>query len=195
MMKKSTLSLPKLRCPKCGMWLGKDNLESVFVYCPQCRISYFEFELKEMLFKTKGGESMPVVNIPEEYLDARMVKTGDIITIAGPHIEKSAEETPFGRPTIEVPVILPNGTRVNYTINKTSLKRIMEAYGNNSDYWVGKKLKIELIKQNVRGQIKDVIQLQKRKKQLKHRQQKQHRLNKKHKQLKLKLKLKKLINR
>jgi len=41
--------------------------------------------------------------------------------------------------------------------NKTSLKAFIAAFGDESESWVGKKIKLYLVDQNVSGQMKKVV--------------------------------------
>jgi len=100
---------------------------------------------------------MAKLRLESEWLKADDVKEGDLITITGEHIERSAEETPFGRPTIEIPVRLPDGREKRWTMNKTTLKRLMGAWGNDTATWINKKVRIRKAKQNIRGVLKDVL--------------------------------------
>ena len=44
-----------------------------------------------------------------------------------------------------------------WTMNDTSVNSVAEVYGKDSVEWVGAQVKLELIKQNVGGEIKDVV--------------------------------------
>ena len=69
-----------------------------------------------------------------------------------------AADLPFtseeGRYELRVSV---NGDEYDWTANKTSLKAIVAAYGDESDDWVGKKVNLYSVEQNVAGQIKQVV--------------------------------------
>jgi len=70
------------------------------------------------------------------------------------------EDTPFGKAVLEVPVKLSNGTERTYGMNKTSAKNIMEAYGEDTKKWVGKRISYTITQQNVQGQMRDVLYAQ-----------------------------------
>ena len=93
----------------------------------------------------------------DEYLHADAVKDGDIIEITGKARGISQEESAFGRPYIEVPVKLPDGKNKVWTPNKTSLKALAKVFGDDADLWVGLKVKLAVTRQNVRGEMKDVL--------------------------------------
>jgi hypothetical protein len=58
---------------------------------------------------------------------------------------------------IELTVELSDGMEYQWLANKTSLKAIMAAYGDESDAWDGKEIKLYFLSQNVKGEIKDVV--------------------------------------
>ena len=66
------------------------------------------------------------------------------------------EDTPFGRDVLEMEVEI-KGQKFVYTMNKTSARKVAEVLGEESKAWVGKKLLFEITKQNVKGQLKDVL--------------------------------------
>jgi hypothetical protein len=44
-----------------------------------------------------------------------------------------------------------------WTMNNTSYKKIFAVFGKNGKAWVGKKIKLVVVKQVVRGELKDTI--------------------------------------
>ena len=93
----------------------------------------------------------------DEYLHADATGDGDIIEITGKARSISEEESVFGRSYIEVPVKLSDGKSKVWTPNKTSLKALAKVFGDDADLWVGKKVKLAVARQNVRGEMKDVL--------------------------------------
>jgi len=85
------------------------------------------------------------------------VKDGDIVTIVDEGKYRSADETPFGREVFEIGVKLPNGEVKTLTMNRTTQRRCVKAWGDETRNWVRRKLRIELREQNVRGVMKTVI--------------------------------------
>ena len=100
---------------------------------------------------------MPKISQLDEYLHADAVKDGDIITIIGKATLIDAETSVFERAYLEVPVKLPNGEVKTWTPNKTSLKQIAAHFGDETDLWVSKKVKVTIARQNVRGEMKNVL--------------------------------------
>lgn len=77
---------------------------------------------------------------------------GDIITIAN---EGKQVEGKFGTQDLFL-VKLEDGTEGNVNFNQTSLNGLIDSYGNDSISWIGKKIKVTKIKQNVSGKFIDV---------------------------------------
>jgi len=91
------------------------------------------------------------------YLKSTDVKTGDIVELTNEGEYIPAEETSFGRETFEINIILNDNETKTWTMNKTTRIECKETWGNDSAAWVGKTLSIEIVKQNVKGQLKEVI--------------------------------------
>jgi len=100
---------------------------------------------------------MAKLELPSAWLRSTDVEDGDLVTITGEHRVRPAEETPFGREVIEVPVKLKDGTEKTWTMNKTTLRTLMEAWGSDTKNWVGKKVQIMIREQPVRGSLKKVL--------------------------------------
>ncbi|NHV97970.1 MAG: hypothetical protein HA494_09365 [Thaumarchaeota archaeon] len=92
----------------------------------------------------------------EEYLTPEDVKD-DVVTFLDEGVYKKAEETPFGRPVFQISVKLPDGRVKIATLNRTSRKELAKAYGEDTKNWVGREARVTKVKQNVRGELKDVI--------------------------------------
>ena len=56
-----------------------------------------------------------------------------------------------------LPIKLSNEKVRDWIPNKTSIKRLIELYDDDTDKWIGKKATFEIIKQNVRGELKEVV--------------------------------------
>ena len=55
-------------------------------------------------------------------------------------------------------VLTLNGDRI-LTFNSTSMNYLIEVFGDETKNWIGKKVKVWLIKSNVGGKIRDVVYL------------------------------------
>ncbi len=93
----------------------------------------------------------------DEYLHADAVENGDVIEITGKARQISQEESAFERTYLEIPVKLSNGRNKVWTPNKTSLKALAKTLGDDADFWVGKKVKLTVARQNVRGKMMNVL--------------------------------------
>lgn len=82
-------------------------------------------------------------------------KEGDILTITGDAIEQEGE---FGT-QILFSVRTMKGDEKNLSFNATSRNRLFDAYGEDSEGWVGKEVRVHVVKQNVGGKMKDVVYL------------------------------------
>ena len=93
------------------------------------------------------------------YLKADDIKEAETLTVTflSPHEEVSAEESGLDKEISQILVELPNGGKRIWTMNKTSQRIIVGLHGNNSDQWVGKKVKIYYLKQMVNKQERNVI--------------------------------------
>lgn len=76
------------------------------------------------------------------------VKQGDIITIldAGTLQESEQFTNEDGSPKSDhIFKVLVEGEERKITMNKTSLKKFIEKYGNESEDWVNKKAKVNIV--------------------------------------------------
>lgn len=93
----------------------------------------------------------------EDFLSADMLNNGDIVEILNEGKFLEAEETPFKRSAFQIDVRLQNGSKKVWTMNKTTRKRLAAAYGDDSKEWVGRRVRVEILKQTIRGELKNVI--------------------------------------
>jgi len=77
------------------------------------------------------------------------VKEGDIITIGS---EGKIVETQFGSQNI-FEIKTANGVELVLGINQTSINALVDAFGEETANWVGKKVKVHSFKQNVAGKF------------------------------------------
>jgi len=100
---------------------------------------------------------LPRISQLDDFLHADAIKDGDVITIVGKATLIDAETSVFECAYLEIPVKLPNGEIKTWTPNKTSLKNIAKLFGDDTDLWISKQVKLEVTKQNVRGEMKNVL--------------------------------------
>lgn len=103
---------------------------------------------------------MPDLSKLSRYLKSEMVKDGDLIKFvdAGEIIIKDNKWKPGEKKaSLEITIALADGNEKTVSLNSTSYNELTKVLGMNSDTWVGKVAKIQKIKQNVSGKIKDVV--------------------------------------
>ena len=81
------------------------------------------------------------------------LKTNKAVITGEPNIN---EDTPFGRDVLEMEVEV-KGQKFVYTMNRTSARKVSEDYGTEAKEWIGKTLHFDIVKMNVKGQLKDVM--------------------------------------
>jgi hypothetical protein len=98
-----------------------------------------------------------IKGLSTRFLRPDHVKTGDVLEFVseGEYVPK--EESQFGRDLFQIDVRLPDGTVKTWTMNLTTRNRMVEAYGDDTKNWVGKKVRVEVANQNVRGTMRKVI--------------------------------------
>jgi len=78
---------------------------------------------------------------------------------AGARYEEVRQADGKLKQVLVVPVRLSNGKVKDWIPNETTKKKLLSKYGNDTDKWVGKKETFIVMKQNVRGELKDVLYL------------------------------------
>lgn len=115
---------------------------------------------------------MPMLSSGARFLSAKTCQTGDILTFknAGEYVDGKFLNPPTfadgkpnplaGQPKKELRFeVSVNGVDMIFTANKTNQVILSEAFGRNTDDWVGKKCGITVGKVNVGGQVKDSVML------------------------------------
>lgn len=104
---------------------------------------------------------MPTLERPTgKFLTNKDVKTGDILTFIDAGEEKPGKN--FNGKEITkfiITVRLPDGEEKSADLNNTSKKNMMDEYGENSDKWIGKDCRVEVVTQKVSTEFKDVVYL------------------------------------
>ena len=81
------------------------------------------------------------------------IKNGDLVTIAN---EGKQIEGLYGVQNVFL-IKLTNGEEKNISVNQTSMNSLIDSFGEDSIKWVGQKVKVWIIKQNVSGKFLDVL--------------------------------------
>lgn len=93
----------------------------------------------------------------EEFLNGTMVNDGDILVLLDAGVFREPEETGFQRTVFQIRVGLPDQRAKTWTMNKTTRNRLANAWGDESTAWVDKRVRVQILQQNVRGEVKKVI--------------------------------------
>jgi hypothetical protein len=88
------------------------------------------------------------------FLTVSDVKDGDIITITG---EGEYRESKFGKDRLVIPVRLPNGEPRIWTLNQTTINKLIDAYGDETKGWIDKNVKLTVANIVVRGELRKAI--------------------------------------
>jgi len=101
------------------------------------------------------GKKMKIKN-PSEYVTPNIdVKNGDYIEILDEGEYSTLPDK--DREVLTFKVKVPSGDVKKLSMNATSQKELINAWTDDSKEWVGKKCKVEIVRQKVFTQMKDVI--------------------------------------
>lgn len=92
----------------------------------------------------------------DKYLRPEAIGNGTLLIIASEGEYISAEESFLGRAVFQIEVQLGNDLKT-WTMNKTTQRNLAKAYGDETRNWIGRKVRIELTKMNIRGESKNVM--------------------------------------
>jgi len=100
---------------------------------------------------------MPIMSDHEEFLNSTMLEENDIVVLLNEGEFREPEDTGLQRTVFQISVGLPDQRTKTWTMNKTTRKRLIEAWGDDSANWVNKKVQIKMTMQNVRGEMRTVL--------------------------------------
>lgn len=106
-----------------------------------------------------------MVVLKDTYLNALTIKPLKDKTfkiLAEGSYQKMPQADGTDREKFVMPIKLSDNTDILYIPNATAQKTLRKRFGNDTAKWVGKTAEFELIKQNVRGEIKDVVFIKER---------------------------------
>jgi len=86
------------------------------------------------------------------------VKDGDTITILDEGEYRKLPQDPK-REVLTFKVEIPSGAEKSLSVNATSQKNLIEVWGDDSENWIDKQCRVEIVKQQVFEKRKDVIYL------------------------------------
>jgi len=104
-------------------------------------------------YKNKEEDMVKVQGNKGMFLSAEDVIDGDTVTIldGGEYVDGQ-----WGR-KLELNVKLNGGETKKVSLNATSEENLLLKWGNESDNWANKVATVEKVKQNVKGELKDVL--------------------------------------
>jgi hypothetical protein len=89
-----------------------------------------------------------------KYLRPEDVKDGDVVEIVSPGRVIPADKSQFKKEAFQVDVRMPDGSVKTWTVNVTTLKRLKEAFGDDSGAWVGRRVRLAVENVVVRGELR-----------------------------------------
>ena len=103
-------------------------------------------------------KSMKIKN-PSDYVVPKIdINDGEYIIIKNEGVYQTLPQDP-SREVLTFNVELPNKEIKKMSINPTSQKELLMAWGDDSSVWVGKRCLVEIVKQKVFDKMKDVMYL------------------------------------
>ncbi len=94
----------------------------------------------------------------EQYLKAEdIAQLGNVAVVVGEGKWLKAEDTGFDNDVLQIPVEFEGKGIREWTLNFTSLKAMVNAYGDETKNWVGKGVHFEVVAQMVAGKKKQVL--------------------------------------
>lgn len=119
-----------------------------------------EIDLVNLELDAIARENKMKIKPPSEYVVPKIdIKDGEHIKLLDEGVYQKLPQDP-SREVLTFKVELPSGDEKKMSINATSQKKLILAWGDDSKKWVGKKCLVNIVKQQVFDQMKDVIYLQ-----------------------------------
>ena len=95
-------------------------------------------------------------SFPSDYVQVgEDVSDGDFLTFVDGGRTETNEK--WGKLQLIFKVKTPKGDEKLCNVNKTSMKSLKEAWGADTSGWQGKKVLVSVVRQNVGGELKDVM--------------------------------------
>jgi hypothetical protein len=111
---------------------------------------------------TKGRSVIEMGKLPRmgkpPFLKSHHVMQDDLVEIVEEPYVRSAEDSTFGRERgYAVVKLVRNGELYTWGMNTTTWDRLIDAFGEDSALWRGKRVKIKVEAQTVRGEQKQIV--------------------------------------
>lgn len=92
-----------------------------------------------------------------EYLRPDAVEPEMIVTIVDEGEVISAEQSMYGKARLNIGVDLGNGIVKLLPLNPTSWRKLAEGYGDDTQMWISKRIRLKVVTMNVNGVERKVI--------------------------------------
>lgn len=118
-----------------------------------------EIDLINQELNSASQEDTMKIKPPSDYVVPNIdIKDGEYIKILneGEYRKLPQDQS---REVLTFRVETPNGDEKNLSMNPTSQKELILAWGDDSKKWIGKRCKADIVKQKVFDKMKDVIYL------------------------------------
>lgn len=100
---------------------------------------------------------MAKLTIDTLWLDSKEIGVGVDVEFLDEGGINPKSETGLDNDLFEITIKLPNGEGRAWTMNKTSQRAVARQFGMDTTKWVGKKVRLMTVQQNINGQLKDVV--------------------------------------
>jgi hypothetical protein len=153
-------------CQRYGhKWLVKLGFDEMFgdelYYCCYCHTywtrKYLENDGGINMTDVKETFEIPNELLPKQFLKPKDINDGEVLEVVETPKIRPAEESKFGKMALHILVKLPDNSEKIYQPNKTTISEFVKAWGKDYRNWVGKKFSVEIQKERVSGQLKEVI--------------------------------------
>lgn len=99
-----------------------------------------------MLIKPKSDFVIPKID----------VRDGEFLTILDEGEYRKLPQDP-NREVLTFKVLIPSGETKRLSMNSTSQKELIQAWGDDSKAWINKRVRVEIVRQRVFDKTKDII--------------------------------------
>jgi len=97
------------------------------------------------------------IKSPSEFVMPKVdVQDGELLIILDEGEYRKLPQDP-NREVLTFKVKIPSGETKRLSMNATSQKELLQAWGDDSKAWVGKKVRVEIVRQRVFDKTKDII--------------------------------------
>lgn len=92
-----------------------------------------------------------------DFLDPAEVSEGEIVKVTSEPVLIPAEQSTWGKERYRISVDLANGEPRRWTLNTTTSNALLDAFGEDGNLWIGKRVKIHKEHRRVGKEMKWVL--------------------------------------